>query len=137
MDSLSTCMRRSCLILVPALFLSCAGSQANPRVGGPCTYEYFQGIAKFTELKSTPEGIEVHFNFSPSDSTASTRYQLKPGGRDQVLHLVSGGLPTSEWLSSKGISVGVEVPAVYQEERSGTCTPWFYVFPSIPGVNGQ
>jgi hypothetical protein len=48
----------------------------------------------------------------------------------------SGQIPSSNSLSSNGIAVGVTVPAVRQEEVTGTCTPVVYAFPTIPSYTG-
>jgi len=126
-----------CLFSFSILLVSCAGSGVDPKVGGLCTYENFPGTAKFTELKVVPNGVEAHFDFTPTDPNAPTRYRIHNDDKNITLFLDGSGLPSADWLSSKGITVGSEFSSICMEERTGTCTPLMYTLTAIPGVHGQ
>lgn len=127
--------RASGIALLPASLLLAGGvgAEVPVMVGGACSYQDFAGTARFVELRPVTAGIAAFFEFTPADATAPTKYRFQRGDRSRP----GIGVHSAEWLAAKGIAAGSEFPAIYQELRSGTCTPLAYVFPTLPDVHAE
>lgn len=135
-ESVREIVRLSLFAFTFALILSCGSCDRHP-VGGPCTYDSVKGTAKFTTLNTVAGGVEAYFDFTPDDQSAIPRFT-----NDKNRKLFAGGssprLPTSEEITSNGITVGSILPAIRVEMTAGTCTPWGYTFTNLStGLSGQ
>ncbi len=116
-------------LIIGALFL-CSCAESSDGIGGPCTYNSYPGTAVFTEL--APVAL---FNFTLSNPTTQPTY-LRNNGQGLQLYTWDGGNQTADWLATNDISVGVQVPATYQEITHGSCSPWLITFPTLTGAYG-
>ena len=127
----------ACLII--ALYILCSCSEPRGIPQWPCEYESFPGTAEFTELIQVTDGIEVYYDFTPSDPTVSMKYLTNDGKHLQFLTWDEHGWHSAfdeAWLASNGISVGSTLPAEYKEIRYGSCSPGLVSFPTITGASG-
>lgn len=126
---------RSVIILLAAVFLSvlilsCGSSNGNgniPIAGGPCTYTNDQGTATITSISTSTVGtgvVEASFVFT---STA-------PSFTAEGILYTESGLPSADVISLNGITVGETLPADYELEITGACTPGTYTFPTLTNL---
>lgn len=122
------------VVLLPAVLLlsSCAKPEVR-KMGGPCSYEEFAGSARFVELKPLQAGVEAFFVFTPADAKVTEKYRFDRNQKGPA----SMGIHSAEWFAAKGVAVGRELPAVYKELRTGTCSPTFFSFPTISDAHGE
>jgi hypothetical protein len=122
-------------VLVSALILSCGSSSSQILPVGPCIYSNNTGTATIESIvTSTIEpGLVVSFSFTPANPNFTPTYGEDNGGTLYTL----GGLPSAELLSSNGITVGETLPADFEQEVSGTCTPPLFTFPTISNLWGN
>ena len=126
----------SVCVLVSALILSCGSSSQIPPTG-PCIYSNNTGTATIESIvTSTFEpGLVVSFSFTPANPNFTPLYGDDNGGT-----LFTSGpqlLPSAEFLSANGITVGATLPADFEQKVSGTCTPPpLFTFPTLSNLWG-
>jgi len=111
--------------------ISCGGRDSV--IGGPCTNAEFPGKAEFTELKLNQDHCDAKFDFILTNPNSNTKWLHSKD--NYILIQNPNGATTQEWLTSQGIIVGAEFPAIYLEITSGTCTPSGFKFPTIIGLH--
>jgi hypothetical protein len=109
------------------------------RVGGPCTYADYPGVAAILAVtpaapdknRPTPPypGMTVTYTFSASSALPPQGIHLE--GKVQTLTLVNGWAPGRRFLEKYGIRPGASLPCVLRIIKSGTCTPMIFDFPGI------
>lgn len=108
-------------------------------IGGPCSYQAFEGQAVITDIFPPSPGqnncenaMEVRFAFIPADPNAPGRY-LYPDVPDQwpKLTVGAGMNPSSDFLAAKHINKGSHFPCERRERTLGACPPVEFVFPTI------
>ncbi|HYA87694.1 MAG TPA: hypothetical protein VEI57_11595 [Nitrospirota bacterium] len=121
--------------LVSALIYSCGSSSTGFE---PCIYSNNAGTATIESIvTSTFEpGLVVSFSFTPANPNFTPPFGEDNGG---TLYTVGPQqLPSAELLSANGITVGEALPADFEQEVSGTCTPPpLFTFPTLSNLWGH
>jgi hypothetical protein len=119
-----------------------AESREKLKVGGPCEYVGYPGIATVTKMEITDQsrqqalstggagypGCEVWFSFK-TDAAVSPDWARKLLGREHLFRLANSWYPGEKYIDKYGIKVGNTYPCVLKVITRGTCTPAIFKFP--------
>ena len=113
-------------------------------VGGPCTYTKYPGKAKITKVEKTDsskgqrglapyEGYEVKFVFTPA-APVSDKLAAEFFKREWTYFLIEGAYeiyPGEQYIKKYDIKTGKEYDCTMSVIKTGTCTPWAFVFKGL------
>lgn len=118
--------------------LSAHAGDAPNRVGGPCEYAAYPGVAEFLgvapappdEFTATPyQGMKADFRFIPDKPLKNQGLYVE--GKAYPFTLINGALPGKAYLEKYAIRPGARVPCRFMVITKGTCTPTLFDFPGI------
>lgn len=116
------------------------GGLGNRYIGGPCTYDEYNGQCKICSINKTNEsamqentiggpgyaGFEVRFEFIPAQplpATVSDKVERFIVGCKNLLLLYNGWYPGPKFLQKYNVTEDAEFNCSLNVENSGTCTP--------------
>jgi hypothetical protein len=111
-----------------------AAAQDEPKVGGPCDYTAYQGVAVVKALEpleaDNPEaGYRVQFTFTPQ--TPDERIDRFVEGRRFELEVDGREVFFPAFLETHDLTPGGTFAAVAEVIVQGTCTPLIFKFPEL------
>ncbi len=109
-------------------------------VGGRCEYKAYRGTATITCVREAQEspgssggppyrGYVVKFLFVPDEMIQESYAAVE--GKEQTLELKNSWSPGARFLEKYGIEPGKNFECYLKVITKGTCTPFFFDFPSI------
>lgn len=116
----------------------------NMIVGGPCSYEDFEGECTFTsvekteesKLQSVYEGFEVKFTFVPSKELEEYVFISREDvGRENNFRLVNSWYPGSQYLEKYNIEEETVFSCTMSVMTDGTCSPVVFEFDEIDRID--
>jgi hypothetical protein len=117
----------------------------DSRVGGPCAYTSYDGIAHITRIVKTEtsrnqaglsggpgyEGFEIWFRFVPAEGIAIEGWPAQAVDQERLLTLQNGWYPGPRFLEKYKLAEGSDYPCTLKVIQKGTCTPILFDFPTI------
>lgn len=121
-----------------------AVSGATRRMGGPCTYDEYEGTAVITRIEQTDEsreqakagggpgyeGFEVSFVFEPAGEVPEglARQAI---GKDHLFRLMNSWYPGARYIEKYGIMGGKAYKCTMKVIKTGTCSPILFKFEEL------
>ncbi len=132
-------MRGTLWLAAVSLATACADTNPPGPVGRCGTYVDTPGTARIASVQAAPADqancalapVRVLFDFTPTDPGASglaaTAVPLTVG---------SGYNPPGAWVTSSGLTVGSEHPAIRSDQAAGPCTPVVFELTDVDAAAG-
>ncbi len=127
-------MKKSALFLI--VFILLTGCQTTnyerpKRLGGPCEYESYPGVAEIVSIKSKSDGdrFEVRFIFRPNKQIEN-KYVWSEG-KTFLLYDNHFEAPSQAFLTKNRIFVGRKLEGTLMAIVKGTCSPIVFTFPEL------
>jgi len=126
-----------------AILLICVGLSGC--VGGPCSYDTYNGIATITSVKlveNLTEDVEnvsgqyqVLFIFELNDNESIKQEQISLyetiSGKEHEFRLTNSWYPNKDYLEKYNIKENETFECELKLITEGTCTPWIYDLKNI------
>lgn len=122
------------LSILPIDDHSAWAGQPPPRLGGPCEYKEYKGVAEVISVSRMASAdnrgqdeFEVKCSFHPREQIEEQFAQTT--AREFRLHVDNDANPTGRFIVRHGIKVGSRIPCIVRVIVRGTCTPVLFEFP--------
>jgi hypothetical protein len=115
-----------------------------PKIGGPCVYSSYPGVAKITRIEKTDasreqaetiggpgyEGYEVWFAFK-TDQEIKEKWARDTVEREHLFQLDNSWYPGPQYLEKYGFKVNKTYDCTLNVITKGTCSPTVFKFSKI------
>jgi hypothetical protein len=115
-----------------------AAGQERPKLGGPCAYESYPGVAEILSVKELPADkatgrrrFEARFAFFPDREVKQNFARTE--GREFLFFLDFSRYPDEKDVEAYGLQAGAKVKGIMRVIVKGTCTPVMFDFPRPAG----
>lgn len=122
------------LSILPTDDHSALAVQPPPRLGGPCEYREYKGVAEVVSVNRRgsadnqwQDEFEVKCSFHPWEQIAEQF--ARTSAREFRLHVDNDANPSGRFIVKHGIRVGSRIPCIVRVIVRGTCTPVLFEFP--------